>query len=610
MTLEKIIGVIGDANLSRNDIKWKCAFEVGKLLIDDEYRLANGGMGGVMEASILGAKSSVRYKEGMTIGVLPDYDKTSSNSQADILIPTGLGLARNVILVSMCDAIIAIGGGSGTLSEIALAWQMNKMIIAIDLDGWSGNLKSLQLDKRRLDKIFEAENAIRAIEILKENIENYKNNYKGVKKARLGVNNAKIIIENKFDFKGTIILLGKGAEGYIFKDERTVYKIFDNDEPLLNQYWGLSALSEEISNSIVNYLINFKVYYEENLLVTTYDHFESKAYEGGYETDLILLAKELKKIGWVITDFQPKNIRINKETELPTIIDIGRSFQPYSSNLFRKMCRKMYVSSLVGNFDNIKSVLTETNSNEEFLGLREYGYDPETVKINFNLFFEKIMILDKKDVLNPLLLKIIQETSDIHTLFDYGSGSGDIAFSIKKLGIKVIAYDPDINLYEKYKSKYYRGIEFISKDSMKDFLKSGKKFDCVLLSLVLCHPLHPDEMERNTIIENILNDITSLSSNYILIAICNPLYTIKLKSTLQNKTLPHNFDYFNENRIEKLIKSSKGIRYDYHRPISYYEKLFQAHNMKIIRIEQTFGENLDNPNLFYSDFLIFLLEVD
>ncbi len=610
MTLEKIIGVIGDANLTKDDIKWKCAFELGKLLIDNEYRLANGGMGGVMEASILGAKSSIKYKEGMTIGVLPDYNKTSSNSQADILIPTGLGLARNVILVSMCDAIIAIGGGSGTLNEIALAWQMNKMIIAIDFDGWSGNLKSLRLDKRRLDRIFEAEDAMNALEILKENIENYKNNYRGVQKARLGVNNAKNILENKFDLKGSTILLGKGSEGYVFKNGRTVHKIFDNDEPLLSQYWRLCSLSEDINNSIIKYLINFKVYYEENLLVITYDHFESKAYEGGHETSLILLAKELKKIGWVITDFQPKNIKIHKETERPTIIDIGHSFEPYSSNLFRKMCRRMYVSSLVGNFDNIKPVLTETNSSEEFLGLKEYGYDPRTVKKNFNLFYEKIMILDKKDVLNPLLLKIIQETSDINSIFDYGSGSGDIAFSIKELGIKVIAYDPDINLYEKYKNKYYAGIEFVSKDSMKDFLKSGEKFDCVLLSLVLCHPVHPEEKERNTIIEKILRDITSLSSKYILIAICNPLYTSKVNSTLQNKTIPPDFDYSNENRIKKLVKSSQGIRYDYHRPISYYEKLFQAHNMKIIRIEQTIGENLDNPNLFYSDFLIFLLEVD
>ncbi len=141
-----------------------------------------------MEASILGAKSSKKYKKGMTIGVLPDYNKSSSNSKADIIIPTGLGLARNVILVSICDAIIAIGGGSGTLSEIALAWQMNKMIIAIDFDGWSGNLKSMRLDKRRLDKIFEVENAQNAVEILNSNIENYKNDYKGVKKTRLGVN--------------------------------------------------------------------------------------------------------------------------------------------------------------------------------------------------------------------------------------------------------------------------------------------------------------------------------------------------------------------------------------------------------------------------------------
>ncbi len=606
----KIIGVIGDANLSKDDIKWKTAFEIGKCLIENKYRLANGGMGGVMEASTLGAKSSDKYQDGMTISVIPDYDKNMGNAHADIIIPTGLGLARNVVLASMCDAIIAIGGGSGTLSEIALAWQMNKLIIAIDLEGWSRNLKSIQLDKRRTDKIFNAKNSIEAIEILKENIDSYNKNYKGIKLVRLGEANAKNIISKKFKIQDQIILIGKGSEGYIFRNNKTIYKIFKEDSSNLSKYWKLKALSEKIYNSRLKHLLKFDVYYEDNILILKYSHFKSKSYTGKCEKDLILIAKELKSIGWVYTDFQPKNLRINLETGLPTIIDLGHSFEPYSKLLFRKMCRKMYISSILGNHKNIKPYLTDTNSSEEFLLLKELGYEPELINKNFKSFYSKIMTLDKKDTLNPLILEIIQEQKGIKTLFDYGSGKGDISFDIKKLGIDVTSFDPDVETYEKYKMIFYQGIEFISRETLNFYLEKHKTFDCVLLSLVLCHPLHEEKKNRELIIHKILKEIYSLSSHYVLIVICNPLYSMKLNSSLQTKKISQDFLYFKENIIEKQIKSSNGKRFDYHRPISYYETLFHKYNMKVIQIEQTKGEDLTHPHNFYSDFLIFLLEVN
>ena len=606
----RIIGVIGDANLSKDDIKWKTAFEIGKSLIENEYRLANGGMGGVMEASSLGAKSSEKYQDGMTISVIPDYDKNIQNVHAVMTIPTGLGRTSNFVVVSMCDAIIAIGGGSGTLSEIALAWQMNKLIIAIDLEGWSRNLKSIHLDKRRTDIIFNAKDSNDAIAILKENIESYNKKYKGIKPARLSEANAKNIISKKFKIQDQIFNIGKGSEGYIFRNNKTIYKIFKEESSNLSKFWKLKGLSEKIYNARPKYLLKFDVYYEDYILIITYPYFESKSYTGKYEKDMILIAKELKTIGWVYTDFQPNNLRINLETGLLSIIDIGHSFEPYSKLLFRKMCRKMYISSILGNLKNIKPYLRDTNSSEEFLLLNELGYEPELIKNKFLSFYNKIMTLDKKDTLNPLILEIINDKKGIKTLFDYGSGKGDISFDIMKLGIEVTSFDPDVETFEKYKSKFYQGIKFISRETLNIYLEKRKTFDCVLLSLVLCYPLHEEKKSRELIINKILNEVYSLSSQYVLVVICNPLYSMKLNSSLQTKKISQDFLYFKENKIEKQIKSSNGKRFDYHRPISYYETLFHKHNMKVIQIEQTKGEDLTHPHNFYSDFLIFLLEVN
>lgn len=84
-------------------------------------------------------------------------------------IPTGLNLTRNVVLVSMTDAVVAVGGGAGTLSEIALAWQHHKLVIALDLgEGWSSRLAGQVLDHRRPDPNVRAKNVNEVLVQLKE----------------------------------------------------------------------------------------------------------------------------------------------------------------------------------------------------------------------------------------------------------------------------------------------------------------------------------------------------------------------------------------------------------------------------------------------------------
>lgn len=102
------------------------AEQVGRLIACHNATLVCGGMGGVMEAACKGAREA----GGRTIGILPDIG--NGNPYLDVVIRTGLGHARNVVVVQSADAVIAIGGSHGTLSEIAIALKLKKPVFGIN----------------------------------------------------------------------------------------------------------------------------------------------------------------------------------------------------------------------------------------------------------------------------------------------------------------------------------------------------------------------------------------------------------------------------------------------------------------------------------------------
>lgn len=103
------------------------AEEVGRLLAQRGAILVCGGLGGVMEAACRGADSA----GGLSVGLLPGDDRSMANEHVDIALPTGLGEMRNALIVRSADAVIAIGGGWGTLSEIALARKTGVKVIGL-----------------------------------------------------------------------------------------------------------------------------------------------------------------------------------------------------------------------------------------------------------------------------------------------------------------------------------------------------------------------------------------------------------------------------------------------------------------------------------------------
>jgi hypothetical protein len=168
MGRRKIISIIGGSAQTCSEKDITIAFEIGKLLVDNGYRVLCGGYGGTMEAVCKGARSSKKYREGDTIGIISTLDSKDANAFCDIVIATGIHYARNQIITASGDAVVAIGGGSGTLSEIAFAWQMGKPILSFKHSGWSGKLADTQLDNKRSDVVIGYDTAQELIQKLKE----------------------------------------------------------------------------------------------------------------------------------------------------------------------------------------------------------------------------------------------------------------------------------------------------------------------------------------------------------------------------------------------------------------------------------------------------------
>jgi uncharacterized protein (TIGR00725 family) len=129
------VSVIGGSRVT--DEQYAIARELGGLLADSGHEVVCGGRGGAMAAVCRGA----REQGGHTIGILPGSDRAAANEFVETPIATGLGNARNALVVQNGDAVVAVDGGTGTLSELALALDYGLPVAGLDthrVDGVDG----------------------------------------------------------------------------------------------------------------------------------------------------------------------------------------------------------------------------------------------------------------------------------------------------------------------------------------------------------------------------------------------------------------------------------------------------------------------------------------
>lgn len=154
-----VVGVIGSSE-ARSEAA-RQARDMGAAICRAGAHLVCGGLGGVMEQACQGFAEQ-RHELGgrdcgVTIGILPGMYRTEANPYVDVIVPTNMGIMRNVLIVQTSDVLIAMAGGSGTLSEMAAGWQQGKTLIALSgTGGWSAELAGKHIDGRRPDAIIDA----------------------------------------------------------------------------------------------------------------------------------------------------------------------------------------------------------------------------------------------------------------------------------------------------------------------------------------------------------------------------------------------------------------------------------------------------------------------
>jgi uncharacterized protein (TIGR00725 family) len=126
MKRQQVVAVIGAGDAPR--AVCKLAFALGREIARQGAVLLNGGRTGVMESAAAGARS----EGGHTIGILPGHDRCAANRHIEFAIATGIGEARNAVIVASADAVIALAGEGGTLAEIGFAKKFGKPIVALD----------------------------------------------------------------------------------------------------------------------------------------------------------------------------------------------------------------------------------------------------------------------------------------------------------------------------------------------------------------------------------------------------------------------------------------------------------------------------------------------
>jgi len=123
------VGVVG-AGQATAEVRAR-ALEVGRLLAEAGAVVVTGGLGGVMAAASEGARAA----GGLSVGILPGDDRSEANPFVTVAIPTGFGEGRNALVVRASDALIALPGEHGTLSEVALALKTGRVVVG--LDAWT-----------------------------------------------------------------------------------------------------------------------------------------------------------------------------------------------------------------------------------------------------------------------------------------------------------------------------------------------------------------------------------------------------------------------------------------------------------------------------------------
>ncbi|WNY29262.1 hypothetical protein MmiEs2_14870 [Methanimicrococcus stummii] len=422
---------------------------------------------------------------------------------------------------------------------------------------------------------------------LYHNTESYKQTlpeYFGQKNIDYAESVFRMMLKDEHIDDSELIIIGKGKEGIIAKAGSFVYKYF---------FFGSAGFEDgnlEIIKKMVGKEFNHvckldKIVCFKGHFILVMEYVYGEKYKGGYLDEIRNMLLELRNRELVFTNICPGNLIVNSGNV--KLIDLGRSWIPFSEIEFHKMCIRAYLTYRWHFRDDLKELMNKAMTDESI---------PELA--GFNLFLKSMEKTSKKEMLDPSVIKLCNNYKHI---FDFGCGRGSIAEVLAKNGKNVTGYDIDEAIIKKNK-RLNQIADYIWRDELELLKKSEQHFECVICSLVLCCV---DDLEA----ESVINDVRMLTSNsgIAVVAICNPSSSFVEHTLLHKKlTLPGDVDISSHFVYHKKTHETGNVKTEYHRPLSWYENLFQQYGFLIDCVQEI--ESLDLENLTPSnEFMLFRL---
>jgi len=385
-------------------------------------------------------------------------------------------------------------------------------------------------------------------------------------------------------------LLAAGSEGFVFSDGRFAYKYFyyglHNFRPGQLEFIRRACSAGRLSWSRHIHPVE-RVLVDGQQVVFVSRLLKGPAYQGGRLGGVLGLLRECRRANIVLTNISPGNLIVTGATL--RYVDIGRSVERFDEHGFKEMCRRAFLVYRWHFRSDLRELLTRAVDDDSL---------PEL--IGFEQFMAALEEKGVHDVLDTTLFEAIMKKGP-RRVFDYGCGNGEVADKLARLGCEVSAFDIDGRRFRAH--RHPENVKLVDKKRIGEILASPSTYDVVLCSLVLC------TIEGAQTVARILHDLRHLVKprGRVVVCVCNPFSLETRESETQVKEVPAGVSYSDHFAYRKRLKITRGVRLDYHRPVSWYRMMMKRAGLEISELVEVPGTDVDRLCLG-SDFLLFCLK--
>jgi 2-polyprenyl-3-methyl-5-hydroxy-6-metoxy-1,4-benzoquinol methylase/glycosyltransferase involved in cell wall biosynthesis len=388
--------------------------------------------------------------------------------------------------------------------------------------------------------------------------------------------------------KDDLMYLAHGMEGVILTDGINAYKYFHKGV-LTFKSGQLDFIRESMLGRNFRHFVNLKdVYQESREVVFCMELFHGEPYNGGRLSSIRSFLRDCRENNLAYRNMHPKNIIVCGDEF--KICDLGRSNVPFTDKEFREMAKRSYLMYRYHFREDLPELMNIALFTEDIPEL--YGFDH---------FWNSLEDKAKYELVDSLVIDIVNKSGGKEVL-DYGCGRGGIAESLSNMDFSVTGFDIDDDVIQKNVVRD-TDITYLGSSDLDPLLSSGKQFDVVVCSLVVC--IISDKNELYTVLENLRSLVKE--EGRVVFALCNPFNTFVNETGTRITHLKEGASYSDIFSYDKIAKETSRTRFEVHRPFHTIKRMIECSGFVVSDVHESEGVDFDSLAPA-SDFLVLELE--